>query len=26
VRPIVPPDGSYAEQQPNRRIEVRLVE
>jgi outer membrane protein OmpA-like peptidoglycan-associated protein len=26
VHPIVPPDGSYAEQQPNRRIEIRLVE
>lgn len=24
--PLVPPDGSYAAQQPNRRIEVRLVD
>lgn len=24
VRPLVPPDGSHAAQQPNRRIEVRL--
>jgi outer membrane protein OmpA-like peptidoglycan-associated protein len=25
-RPLVPPDGSYAAQQPNRRIEVRLLD
>ena len=25
-RPLVPPDGSYAAQEPNRRIEMRLVE
>ena len=26
VHPLVPPDGSYAAQQPNRRLEVRLTE
>ncbi len=26
AQPIVPPDGSYAAQQPNRRIEVRLLD
>jgi len=25
-RPLVPPDGSYAAQQPNRRLEVSLLE
>lgn len=25
-RPLVPPDGSYAAQQPNRRLEVRLID
>jgi outer membrane protein OmpA-like peptidoglycan-associated protein len=25
-RPIVPPDGSYVEQQPNRRLEIRLAD
>jgi outer membrane protein OmpA-like peptidoglycan-associated protein len=25
-RPLVPPDGDYGAQQPNRRIEIRLVE
>jgi outer membrane protein OmpA-like peptidoglycan-associated protein len=25
-RPLVPPDGSHAAQEPNRRIEVRLVQ
>jgi outer membrane protein OmpA-like peptidoglycan-associated protein len=26
TRPLVPPDGSYAAQEPNRRLEVRLVD
>jgi len=26
AHPLVPPDGSYAAQQPNRRIEIRLTE
>jgi outer membrane protein OmpA-like peptidoglycan-associated protein len=25
-RPLVPPDGDYGAQQPNRRIEIRLIE
>jgi outer membrane protein OmpA-like peptidoglycan-associated protein len=26
ARPLVPPDGDYGAQQPNRRIEIRIVE